>query len=203
MTAGKHDHSFPRRMRPGFSNPFRPGGRRECRMMASPMARLQQKTQAAVTTGLAGSTGTPCAMAYGLYAFSPVSGLDSHRRSAKRLAELDPSVGRSGPRDFTVRVDALRRCACNASIASRATCRDDRDTPSERRETGETIGLICVSVKAKYFTIEVLTQIRKIRTSGKSPAARVRQPNAARSGVRGAKHSRRPMLRLRRSRKTE
>jgi hypothetical protein len=139
--------------------------------MASPMARLQQKTQAAVTTGLAGSTGTPCAMAYGLYAFSPVSGLDSHRRPAKRLAELDPSVGRSGPRDFTVRVDALRRCACNASIASRATCRDDRDTPSERRETGETIGLICVSVKAKYFTIEVLTQIRKIRTSGKSVLA--------------------------------
>jgi len=83
MTAGKHDHSFPRRMRPGFANPFRPEGRRECRVMASPMARLQQKTQAAVTTGLAGSTGTPCAMAYGLYAFSPVSGLDSHRRSAK------------------------------------------------------------------------------------------------------------------------
>jgi hypothetical protein len=26
------------------------------------MARLQQKTQAAVTTGLAGSTGIPCAM---------------------------------------------------------------------------------------------------------------------------------------------
>jgi hypothetical protein len=31
------------------------------------MARLQQKTQAAVTTGLAGSTGgIPCAMVYGL-----------------------------------------------------------------------------------------------------------------------------------------
>ena len=30
--------------------------------MASPMARLQHKKQAAVTTGQAGSTGTPCAM---------------------------------------------------------------------------------------------------------------------------------------------
>ena len=37
--------------------PRKIGGRRECRVMASPMARLQQKTQAAVTTGLAGSTG--------------------------------------------------------------------------------------------------------------------------------------------------
>jgi hypothetical protein len=39
------------------------------------MARLQQKKQAAVTTGSAGSTGIPCAMGYGLYEFSPVSGL--------------------------------------------------------------------------------------------------------------------------------
>jgi hypothetical protein len=36
------------------------------------MARLQQKKQAAVTTGLAGSTGVPCAMAYGLYVISSV-----------------------------------------------------------------------------------------------------------------------------------
>jgi hypothetical protein len=38
------------------------GGRRECRMQAAPMARLQQKTQAAVTTGPAGTTGIPWAM---------------------------------------------------------------------------------------------------------------------------------------------
>jgi hypothetical protein len=42
-------------------------GRRECRVMTSPMARLQQKTQAAVTTGSAGSTGIPCATVYGLF----------------------------------------------------------------------------------------------------------------------------------------
>ncbi|TMK40535.1 MAG: hypothetical protein E6G70_27560 [Alphaproteobacteria bacterium] len=59
-------------------------GRRECRVMASPMAHLQQKKQAAVTTGSAGSTGIPRAMGYGLYALSPVSGLDSHRRLRDR-----------------------------------------------------------------------------------------------------------------------
>jgi hypothetical protein len=32
-------------------------GRRECRMLAAPMARLQQKEQAAVTTGSAETTG--------------------------------------------------------------------------------------------------------------------------------------------------
>ena len=46
-------------------------GRRECRVMASPMARLQQKKQAAVTTGSARSTGIPCAMVYGLYRALP------------------------------------------------------------------------------------------------------------------------------------
>jgi hypothetical protein len=48
------------------------GGRRECRMQAAPMARLQQKTQAAVTTGTAERSGIPCAMVYGLYVVSPV-----------------------------------------------------------------------------------------------------------------------------------
>jgi len=36
-------------------------------VMTSPMARLQQKKQAAVTTGSARSTGIPCATVYGLY----------------------------------------------------------------------------------------------------------------------------------------
>ena len=35
-------------------------------MLAAPMARLQKKMQAAVTTGKAGTTGIPCAMVYGL-----------------------------------------------------------------------------------------------------------------------------------------
>jgi hypothetical protein len=36
-------------------------------VMTLPMARLQQKKPAAVTTGSARSTGIPCATVYGLY----------------------------------------------------------------------------------------------------------------------------------------
>jgi hypothetical protein len=46
-------------------------GRRECRVKASPMARLQEKKQAAVTTGSAKSSGIPCAMVLRLIACSP------------------------------------------------------------------------------------------------------------------------------------
>jgi hypothetical protein len=53
-------------------------------------------------------SGIPCAMVYGLYVLSPVSGLFSHRRPAIRFTELDPSVGGSGPHDFAVRADIAR-----------------------------------------------------------------------------------------------
>jgi hypothetical protein len=44
-----------------------------------------------------------------LIACSPrCPGFDSHRRPAKRLTELDPSVGRSGPHAFAVRVGVAR-----------------------------------------------------------------------------------------------
>jgi hypothetical protein len=55
--------------------------------MAAPMARLQQKKQAAVTTGKAGTTGIPCAMVLTAASCSPWSaGLDSlHRSQVRRL----------------------------------------------------------------------------------------------------------------------
>jgi hypothetical protein len=46
-------------------------GRRECRVTTSPMARLQQKKQAAVTTGRAGSPAFPARWCYGLYRALP------------------------------------------------------------------------------------------------------------------------------------
>src|SRR5260370_681534 len=99
--------------------------------MASPMARLQQKKQAAVTTGQAGSTGTPCAMVLQLIRDLPgVPGLIAPSPLRGSPSRLDASVGASGPRDFAVRLDALRLVHTDASIASRATFRDDRDTPS-------------------------------------------------------------------------
>jgi len=49
--------------------------------MASPMARLQQKKQAAVTTGSARSTGIPCAMVLTVsFGLSSVTMLGCHRR---------------------------------------------------------------------------------------------------------------------------
>jgi hypothetical protein len=65
------------------------------------MARLQQKKQAAVTTGSAGSTGIPRATVYGLYVISSVCRAfesPSPREGSPR--RLDPGVGGSGPHDF-------------------------------------------------------------------------------------------------------
>ena len=54
-------------------------------------------------------SGTPCAMVYGLYALSPVSGLDSHRRSARRVGPVRADIAvsqslipASGDQDHTI-----------------------------------------------------------------------------------------------------
>jgi len=84
------------------------------------MARLQQKTQAAVTTGSA-ATGIPCAMGYGLWRALPgVPGLLAPV-AREFVHELDPSVGRSGPHAFAVRDQLHSSDEAAASIASRAT----------------------------------------------------------------------------------
>src|SRR6185437_16826492 len=100
------------RFRPSFAKsvslPER--GRGECRVMASPMARLQQKKQAAVTTGSAGSSDIPRATVLRLIPRSPWSaGLDSlHRLREVTSRRLDPSVGESGPHGFAVRAGLAR-----------------------------------------------------------------------------------------------
>jgi len=59
------------------------------------------------TTGAAESSGIPCAMGYGLYVVSPVTGLSCHRHS-RSSRELSLSVGRPEPYDFAVRISAVR-----------------------------------------------------------------------------------------------
>jgi hypothetical protein len=87
-------------------------GRRECRVQAAPMARLQRKKQAAVTTGSAGTTGIPCAMVLRLIRDLPgVRASLATVVSREAPAKLDPSVGGSGPHDFAVRVRAARLAA--------------------------------------------------------------------------------------------
>ena len=110
--------------------PSKDRGRRECRVQAAPMARLQQKTQAAVTTGSAKTSGIPCAMVLTLIrallgdrALLPPSPRGLRRVGPVRAdiassARLDPSVGGSGPHDFAVRQDAFARARCALNIAS-------------------------------------------------------------------------------------
>jgi hypothetical protein len=97
--------------------------------MASPMARLQQKKQAAVTTGSAGSTGIPCAMVLRLISRSPwgpgflapiAGAMRKHHR------QLNPSVGRPGPHDFAVRAGHVRPTCHPRPPHPRPPYRDDR-----------------------------------------------------------------------------
>ena len=54
-------------------------------------------------------TGLPCAMVYGLYVLSPVTGLfcHRHRRDAEHHRRLSASVGAPGPHDFAVRITSF------------------------------------------------------------------------------------------------
>jgi hypothetical protein len=82
----------------------------------------------------------PAQWCYGLYAPSPVSdrcpGLIAtvvERNTC--FAQLDPSVGRSGPRDFAVRVSHARPACHPRPSHPRPTVRDDRPKrPSSSRQ---------------------------------------------------------------------
>src|SRR4051795_9118670 len=77
-------------------------GRGECRVKASPMARLQQETQAAVTTGSADQPAFP-ARWLTAYTWSPWrAGLSGHHVATTRVPRvaLDTSIGVSGHHDF-------------------------------------------------------------------------------------------------------
>jgi hypothetical protein len=116
------------------------------------MARLQQKMQAAGTTGSAEtSRHSPRDGWNGCFASSPVLRAfwpPSPVRRVKRHSKLDTSVGVSGPRDLTVRINVVRRhgqprCNIDTPTASRLNVRDDREAPlfSRRDATMNTLFL--------------------------------------------------------------
>src|SRR5581483_5026926 len=86
------------------------------------------------------------------------------------LHSLDPSVGGSGPHGLTVRTCAHRLRAA-ASIASRTTCRDDRETPSVvsagRRELEHCFAFSEIAMICDRLTrrAEISTTCRKRHTS--------------------------------------
>ena len=105
-------------------------GRRECRVKASPMARLQQRKQAAVTTGQAEHPAFPARWAYELYVISPGTGsfVPVSRQRGMRVA-LGASTGAPGPHDFAVRNSISRRATAPDKPRPphpRPTYRDDR-----------------------------------------------------------------------------
>jgi len=112
------------------------------------------------------------------------TGLDSPRRGPIILDPLDPSLGGSGPRDFAVRVPARSPCArphvhriplpTSVTMAIR---------PSRWKRNRTTIRLICVSGKAKYFSIVGLTRCHRTSPSGKS-AVRCKPDGAAQTSSR-------------------
>jgi hypothetical protein len=121
------------------------GGRRECRVKASPMARLQQRKQAAVTTGSARSSGIPCAMALRL--IRALLGAPGFLATVCATTRKHVAHGyqRRGIRTTRFRRPrcVVRPCMRHtlrhiASTASHLACRDDRETPLLSRRDAPT-----------------------------------------------------------------
>jgi hypothetical protein len=116
-------------------------GRREDRELASPMARLQQKTQAAGTTGSAEGIPTfPARWCYDLYALFPGTGCLApvvSRRCGSIIAKLGISSGMPEPHDFIVAPDRSSareppRCDPTRPPHPAPDVRDDREAPPQR-----------------------------------------------------------------------
>ena len=111
------------------------------------MARLQQKKQAAVTTGSAGSTGIPCAMVYGLYRALP----GDLCLVATVVREINPATlaPASERQDHTTSPSALGHVRLTCPPRHRLTCRDDRAyAPLHRGGMRESIVVICPTEQA-------------------------------------------------------
>src|SRR5258705_10904691 len=85
------------------------------------------------------------------FVLSPVTGLFCHRHPADNSAELDSSVGASGPHDFAVHL--TRRSSCSAIGVHRipARVRDDRASAPLWDETDSDIFLIWGKLEVDYF----------------------------------------------------
>jgi len=137
--------AFPRRVtRPSDASivvPRRKEGAGNAGCTTAPAAScVESRTHELVTTGTPKHSGIPCAMVYGLYALSPVSGLDSHRRlpipacRARRAdiaipANLIPASGDQDHAISLVRIGRIRLTQPARPSHPASNVRDDRDTP--------------------------------------------------------------------------
>jgi hypothetical protein len=109
-----------------------------------------------VTTSTPESPGIPARNGFTTYfALSPVTGLFCHRRCARSVcrarlgrhdthAQLDASIGASGPHDFAVRNTIARPCAADRSRETRPAihdCAPDTAASTASRRTSVTIAI--------------------------------------------------------------
>jgi hypothetical protein len=129
----------------------------------------------------AASTGIPCAMVLRFPSCSSRGPGFLAPVAREFVHELGASVGAPEPHDFAVRDSTARLAAPSASIASRSTFRDDRDTPLLAVRDGTALLLFLPIEKAKYFlktgwtgqiSLRLLAKIAFWRT-GQRPSSRV------------------------------
>ena len=109
--------------------------RRECRMMASPMARLQTKKAGGSDHRLSRINRHSLRNGFTAYTRPPRCPGFLATVTCGIARKLDPSVGRSGPRDFAVRVRHVRPSWQTRPSHPRPTVRDDRPKrPSSSRQ---------------------------------------------------------------------
>jgi hypothetical protein len=128
-------------------------------MQAAPMARLQQRKQAAVTTGTPQHHGIPCAMVLRLIRDLPgVPGLIATVALRNVSQSLTPA---SGCQDHTTSPSASARFVsrAKASIASRANTRDDRVAPLLAARDASKVIIYFRKTEALYFSRRGLTFI--------------------------------------------
>ena len=97
----------------------------------------------------------PTQWLYGLYVLFPVSGVCCHRCLRDSSRKIDATVAAPEPHDFAVRCRRYVRRAnppdATASIATRATFRDDRDAPLMAARAGCVLPQIRIPVKRNIF----------------------------------------------------
>jgi hypothetical protein len=114
------------------------------------MARLQQKKQAAVTTGSAGSTGIPCAMGYALYRALPgdhclvatVIGKIASADLAPASERQDHTTSSSASATFVRRALRVHRIPASRNVTI------GRNVPLHRGGMAESIVVICPTPQA-------------------------------------------------------
>ena len=117
------------------SCPSKSRGRRECRMLAAPAALCARVESTQVSHyRSAGTVRHSPRDGLRLTPRSPwCTGLDSHHRPAIRVAELDSSVGESGPHGFAVRTHIARQPTCPRPSHPKLHVRDDAYAPLGER----------------------------------------------------------------------